>query len=244
MKHRGQAHEFALYVSALAEDKKKGDLFLLDDADIVHRISRVLRLDLNDQLILFDKQRHYLVLIEAIDKRTVQARVIASALHEAFPSHVTLLLPLIKREALEQSVYSAVELGASHIQLVLTQKVQRTWQDKELTRLEHVMIAAAEQSKNFILPAIAKPVPLRTAALSGKTFFFEAQGISYTKTLSEGMSRNAYTIIVGPEGDLTDDEKLYLQQQQVSFVCLTPTILRVQQAVALAIGVLRSFENT
>ncbi len=244
MKHRGKAHEFALYVQMLASDIKKDDLFVLDNPDTVHRISRVLRLDAGDCLMLFDKQRHCLVSLETIHKHAIHVRVIASALHERFASHITLLLPLVKREALEQSVYSAVELGVSHIQLMLTQKVQRTWQDKELIRLEHIMVAAAEQSKNFLLPTIARPIPLQDILLSDKTFFFDVQGAPYAKVLAADDLRDAYTIIVGPEGDLTESEKFYLQQQQVSFVRLTPTILRVQQAVALAIGIVRSFENT
>lgn len=244
MKHRGQAHEFALYVQALTSDIKKDDLFTLDNSELVHRISRVLRLDVNDKLILFDKQRHYLVSIEGISKHAIQVRVIAGAVHETFSSHITLLLPLIKRESLEQAVYSAVELGVNHIQLIITQKVQRTWQEKELMRLENIMIAAAEQSKNFLVPTIAKPVPLHTIPLTGDVFFFDAQGMPYAQILANVSCNKMYTIIVGPEGDLTEAEKFHLQQQQVSFVCLTPTILRVQQAVALAIGILRSCQNS
>lgn len=244
MKHRGQAHEFALYVPALMSDIKKDDIVTLADADIVHRISRVLRLDIDDRLVLFDRSRHCLVSVKAITKQHVQIQVIAQALHEKFRSHITLLLPLIKREALDQAIYSAVELGVNHIQLIYTQKVQRSWQEKELTRLEHVMIAAAEQSKNFLLPTIVRPISLQDVSFSGLILFFDVQGQPYVQQLGAAKSPEAYTIIVGPEGDLTESEKFYLQQQQVAFVRLTPTILRVQQAVALAIGIVRSFENT
>ena len=46
---------------------------------------------------------------------------------------------------------------------------------------------------------------------------------------------------VGPEGDLTLEEKAYLKQLGFVFCALTPTVLRAQQAVALGLGVLRSY---
>ena len=46
---------------------------------------------------------------------------------------------------------------------------------------------------------------------------------------------------VGPEGDLTQEEKDYLKQQGFVFCRLTPTVLRARQAVALGLGILRSY---
>ncbi len=47
--------------------------------------------------------------------------------------------------------------------------------------------------------------------------------------------------VIGPEGDLTKEEKAYLKEQGFLFCALTPTVLRAQQAVALGLGILRSY---
>jgi RsmE family RNA methyltransferase len=50
----------------------------------------------------------------------------------------------------------------------------------------------------------------------------------------------ATVLFVGPEGDLTDQEKVLLKQNGFIFCALTPTILRACEAIALGAGVVRS----
>ncbi len=243
MKHRGQAHEFALYVAELhTQQPKKGQAIALVEHDLVHRISRILRLDEQDQLILFDDQLHLRASIEKISKHIITVRIGEVTENMPLRPRISLWLPLLKREAFEQAVYSAVELGANEIQLVSTQKEQRHWRDKELKRLEHIMIAAAEQSKQFALPAMSKPIPLLQAQPEGRALFFDPQGEPFFQVMQELHQQRPteLAMFIGPEGDLTEAEKFYLQQQQVQFIRLTPTILRAQQAVAVGLGALRS----
>lgn len=244
MKHRGGAHEFALYAPNIDQQYyQKGKECVLTASELVHRISRVLRLNIDDTLLLFNTQHHLVGTITHITKHAVCLRVLDVFENTVFTPQITLLLPLLKREALEQAIYSAVELGVNHIQLIITEKVQRRWQAKELIRLEHVMIAAAEQSKYFSLPTLAQPVSLYDVPLSGKQLFLDCNGKMFADVIKDMQSStmDACTVIIGPEGDLTEVEKFYLQQQKVEFVRLTGTILRAQQAVAVSIGLLRSF---
>ena len=44
--------------------------------------------------------------------------------------------------------------------------------------------------------------------------------------------------MIGPEGDLTMQEKDLLKERDVQFLRLTPTVLRAQQAVAVSMGIL------
>jgi 16S rRNA U1498 N3-methylase RsmE len=48
-------------------------------------------------------------------------------------------------------------------------------------------------------------------------------------------------MINGPEGDFTLEEKELLKKHNFIAAQLTPTILRAQQAVAISLGVVRSF---
>lgn len=51
---------------------------------------------------------------------------------------------------------------------------------------------------------------------------------------------DAMTCMVGPEGDLTDQEKDELKKVNVQFVRLTPTVLRSWHALLVGVGALRS----
>ncbi|PKN03448.1 hypothetical protein CVU75_02160, partial [Candidatus Dependentiae bacterium HGW-Dependentiae-1] len=47
-------------------------------------------------------------------------------------------------------------------------------------------------------------------------------------------------LLVGPEGDLTEEEKGAISRAGVQFCKLTPTVLRAMQATAVGMGVVRS----
>ena len=186
MKHRCQAHEFALYVAELHKQSfKKGQTVELVQPDLVHRISRVLRLSEQDCLILFDRQIHIRAAIERITKHAVLVRVITIGVNIPLEPHISLWLPLLKREAFEQAIYSAVELGANEIQLINTHKEQRHWREKEFYRLQHIMIAAAEQSKYFALSTVCAPIPLLEAKPAGTSIFFDPQGAPFFQCIQE-----------------------------------------------------------
>jgi len=129
----------------------------------------------------------------------------------------------------------------------MTKKTQRTWGgQKEEERIERIMQAAAEQSKNFAFPKVSSPVPLEVAvagvARDAIKIFFDPTGCSLNNLITSINTSLSTRIIlsVGPEGDLTMDEKASLNGQGFVFCQLTPTILRAQQAVTVSVGALRS----
>lgn len=242
MKNKTQLHEFALYEANVdIAIMEVGQQFVIMEDPLVHRIARVLRLHPDDTLIIFDRMMHAHVIIKTIHKQSVTVEIVRVNKNRVLEPYVCVYLPLLKREALEQAIYSVVELGANEVQLMHTAKVQRAWHQSDYARLQHIMIAAAEQSKNFSIPIIHAPVPISEMIFSRNTLFFDSDGVSLVDALQQiDKQKQRYAMLVGPEGDLTEAEKFYLQRQGVLFAKLTPTILRAQQAVAIGLGFLRS----
>jgi 16S rRNA (uracil1498-N3)-methyltransferase len=246
-----QKHEFALFLPNLAElvaTKRAGDALRIQDEQVYHRIVHVLRLSPQETIIAFDNHVHVYGTIEAlIPKKSVNIIISAVTKNKEQTPHITLCLPLLKREAFEDAVYSAVELGVNTIQLLNTHKGQRSWSGaKDMHRAHNIVIAAAEQSKNFALPIINEPHDVAHAVdtLSKGTFniCFAVQG----KPLFEGVtsvrehSPSHITLFVGPEGDFTEHEYALMEKSGMLFCALTPTILRTQQAVAVGVGAVRA----
>jgi 16S rRNA (uracil1498-N3)-methyltransferase len=196
--------------------------------------------------MFFDQHLHLEAVLLSIEKKKIICQIKNIKQNVLITPHVTVWLPLLKREAFEHAIYSLVELGVNAIQLVSTAKEQRHWHgQKELNRLRNIMIAAAEQSKNFALPLLKEPKTLHELLLEksgAKRLFFDVQGKPLLEVANACalQKNNAYIILVGPEGDLTESEKNQLLNNQFTFVHLTPTILRAQQAVAVGVGALRS----
>ena len=111
------------------------------------------------------------------------------------------------------------------------------------------MQAAAEQSKNFAFPKLLGPIALdaaiKTIHRDAIRIFFDPEGCNLTNiitSINTSLSTRI-VLVIGPEGDLTADEKAYLNCNGFVFCRLTPTIMRAQQAVTVALGALRSLLN-
>lgn len=242
-------HEFAVYVSGVLPKEKKVEL---NDSNIVHRIRSILRLEIGDELILFNGQSHYICRILEINKKNIALSILNTEQSAQISPPIIFLLPLLKREAFERMLYASVELGANIVQPIITQKSQGSWRSEhDLERARAIMIAAAEQSKQFAMPEIKPPLTLHDAiAQYGRQdsirLVADPAGESLHKVLTvvkdyvQDDTKRSIVMTMGPEGDFTDAEKDMLKASSYQSVRLTSTVLRSQQAGALLLGVIRS----
>ncbi len=241
-------HEFAVYIPQVSSISKH---LSLTDADVVHRVRSVLRLSKDDEFIVFDGRQHAVCIITDITKKAVSVRILSCESTLILHPTITFLLPLLKREAFERMIYACVELGANVIQPISTEKSQRSWRsEKELERIHKIMIAAAEQSKQFAIPEIHQPCSLPEAIQMQQEgnikIVADPAGLPLYQLLTEiqqnvqNKAVNNIIITMGPEGDFSEVEKELLRTASYQSVRLTPTVLRSQQAGALLLGVIRS----
>ncbi len=242
-----QTHLFSLFTPSLNLHSWASDqLVILSDADLIHRLSKVLRFAVGDQLIFFDTESFCKIVIREISKKNITVQVQSVQKHESLTPKITFLLPLLKKEALEQAVYSLCELGINKIQLVITQKSrQNLFSDKEFTRLQNIVIAAAEQSKNYSLSQLMAPKKLsdllNDAISNSFNIVFDPQGASFFDLREQMMSKSdrVFSLLVGPEGGLSQQELSLVLKFEFVLCALTPTILTAVQAIALGAGLMR-----
>lgn len=236
-------HEFAIYFENL--DFNLANELIVTDKDLYHRIVNILRLKLSERLILFNQNINILTQISEISKKFIKLQIIEKHDNKKLSPEITMLVSVLKRESFEEAIYYCVELGANVIQPVITQKVHfKNWQEKEWQRLQRIIISAAEQSKNFNFPTIQEPLKLDEIIKSLDThslkIFFDSNGQNFTEISYKFSKCKELILLTGPEGDLTPQEKETLHKAQFQFCKLTPTILRAQTAVSLALGLFRT----
>lgn len=247
-------HEFALFWQGKKSLKEQSahDTCLIDDPILYHRIITVLRLKKDEEITLFDRFVHCRVKIIALERKHIVTTVLHSAQNTIIQPSLTFLLPLLKREALHEAIYSLTEIGCTTIQLITTKKIHGFLSgEKEFEKMQKIVIAAAEQSKNFNFPEILKPISLENALAKGdlqtnaKKIFFDPNGISCNQFLTtlerDALNTTHYFLLIGPEGDLTQQEKGIVHAAHFSSIKLTQTILRAQQAALLGAGIIRSY---
>ena len=237
-------HIFALYYTNLNAHLSHSEIDI-NEPELVFRIQNVLRLKNNDSLILFTQTKHASIVITAIEKKKIRATLISQNSNTVLTPHITAVLPLLKKQETEEAISRLCEVGANEIQLVITEKTQRSWGgNNEVARLERICIAAAEQSKHFSFPHIQPPIPFRQfldKKYDSTLIFCDPQGMGFSTFIHKTpLFTQSYMILVGPEGDLSPSEKKDLLQKQCTLLSLTPTILRAQDAIVLSCGMLRS----
>lgn len=242
-------HEFAFFVqtlSSLIAELSIGDTITITDQDLIHRIVHVIRLEPGQQCILFDHDIYVQVSLEAIQgKKTGRFIILTRENTLQLAPTITALIPILKREAFELVCYNLAELGITTIQPLITQKIQRSWGGtKEAERIKKIIIAAAEQSKHFKVPLVHNPIALEAVSTTNfdTLLYADPQGEPLWQTMQTLRTRRPdhLAFMIGPEGDLTQEEKDYITQQGFTFCALTQTVLRSYQAATLLAGCIRS----
>lgn len=239
-----EKHEFAIW--AHDQITENHTAILIRDEKLLHRLMRILRLQQNDICILFDKNYSWRCKIISLTQKEGVFDVLEKQQHRPLTPSISWAIPLLEPADFEKAIYAVTAMGAATIQPLITRKSRHhDLTTKELQRLERIMLAAAEQSKQFILPIMLPVLDfnrwLDHQILASNFLFFDTQGAPCFSMLEKLRQHRTQEILclVGPEGDLTQEEKKHLQQR-AHFVALVPSVLRASDAIMIGMGILRS----
>ena len=235
------------YVAALPE---VGGLAVVDGDEGFHA-ANVRRIRPGEELDLGDGAGTVAqCVVEGASKGRLEARVLSRRTVEPTSPPVTVVQALPKSDRSELAVELATEAGADAFVAWQSERCVARWDgpakvEKGLRRWEAVARSAARQSRRPHVPAVTSLVstPELVAAVGATT----ASGAvvlvlheSATEPLTDvGLERaNGVTLVVGPEGGITDDEVAALSAAGATVVRLGPTVLRTSTAAAVALGAL------
>lgn len=244
-------HLFAVYTKTLLLTQN-GQQFRLQDTDLWLRITKILRLREGEQVILFNGSARITITLDHgtfLSKNMVHGQIVEASTSNPQKPEITLLQSLPKKAVFEEILYNAAQLGVTSIVPVITDKAHSLdFSPKEMIRFTNIIISACEQAKQFVLPVIEKPVKL-AEALKGLDprvrkddmgVLFDSTGVSCDTLLPQLKKAQHITVLFGPEGGLTDQEMILIEQSGFIKSRLTPTILRSEDAPLVGIGLLRS----
>jgi 16S rRNA (uracil1498-N3)-methyltransferase len=142
-------------------------------------------------------------------------------------------------------VQKAVEMGASHLQPVLTRHGQVARVNPD--RMRANAIEAAEQCGILSLPEIAAPIALTDALKAWQTqrhlvFCDEAADVADPLAALAAVPRRApLAVLIGPEGGFAAEERAaLLKLPNVVRLALGPRILRADTAAVAALALVQA----
>ena len=212
-----------------------------------HHLSRVLRAQIGDQLIVFNGEGgQYPANIVAIAKKKVRVQLGEFQDHEVeSPVSLCLAQGISRGEKMDYTIQKAVELGVTEIIPLLTERCTvKLDEDRRQKRLQHwqsIVISACEQSGRNRIPKLALPQSYSTwlKQIEGKHCFVLAPTASQ-KLEKITLKNNAKVVLlIGPEGGLTEAEILAANAKNFVSLNLGPRILRTETAAVAALTVLQ-----
>ncbi|MBI5788772.1 MAG: 16S rRNA (uracil(1498)-N(3))-methyltransferase [Candidatus Schekmanbacteria bacterium] len=234
---------FFINPSAIVDDE------ITLDPQESHHIQRVLRLDVGDEIMLFDGiGNKYLAVVTSNTSQHVKAKLLQKQTLEPSSVNLTLMQCLPRLDKMDLIVQKAVELGVSRIIPVISQRSQAAPLDRladKQTRWQRIAQEAAKQCGQPIPPRVEKAQKLpslidQTPADALCIACHEVTPHTSLKTLLHRVP-NSQTInlLIGSEGGLTPDEADELHRHGWKLAALGPRILRSETAAITALGIIQ-----
>lgn len=218
------------------------------EGETSHYLKTVLRLRKGWKLMVFDGQGHECpATVESFGRDTTVLKLETPVLiNRESPLEVHLALGISRGERMDLAIQKAVELGVRRITPLLTEFcVVRLDDEKKEVRREHwqrVIRSALEQCGRNWMPEIDPPVVFDDW-LASRDRLAPAWVLDPSAPLgfaSVPPQPQEVTLLIGPEGGLSDSERDRAIASGLQAVRLGPRILRTETAVIAAISAVQT----
>lgn len=211
-----------------------------------HHIARVLRMDSQQDIILFNGQGGEYHATLSVQEKSVFANINSFFQRDTESHlHITLLQGISKGDRMDICIQKAVELGVKKIVPVICQRtvvnIKGERSEKKHQHWHGIVINACEQSGRTSVPELAEPIKLKDVIRQpdmGLKLTLSPDANTSLPKLS--VTDQHITLLIGPEGGLDTNEILLAAQYGYQPVRMGPRILRTETAAIAAIAALQT----
>jgi 16S rRNA (uracil1498-N3)-methyltransferase len=217
-------------------------------------LRRVLRAQPGQRYEISDNQSVYLAEIDAFKKGLVSFRLLERIETEPPPVRLILLASLIKFDRFEWLVEKATELGAEAIIPVAAERSEKGLERaaaKRVERWQRIALESSQQARRGRLPEIGACLSFEQALETNSAcrYFLEEERcappvLSVLPRAELRLASDTVSLLAGPEGGWTEEERLAASARGWLAVSLGPQILRTETAAIAALAVLSSAWGT
>ena len=229
------------------QDLNSGQTLLLEESPSRH-LSKVLRMTVGRELILFNGQGgEYTAVISTIGKKQVEVDVGEHKdIDRQSPMAINLAIGVSRGERFDWVLQKATELGVTCVTPLLTERTEvKLSGDRLQKKLQHwqqVVVSACEQCQRNQLPMIAAPQKLEhwlnEAGKDSESLKLVLHHRS-DQSLGERQAPEKLTLLIGPEGGLSETEITAAEAGGFSALTLGPRVLRTETAPVVALSLLQ-----
>lgn len=213
--------------------------------DEAHHLVRVLRVEPGQVYEISNGSSIWLATVVEARKSQVVFDMIEPVPPKPLPVRLTLAFALIKFDRLEWILEKGTEAGVETFLPVISERTEKGLERGAVNRRERwerIVMEAAQQSRRDALPVLRDAISLSAAAREGADLRLlldeDPQAAPILKALPNPPRTGArVTLLQGPEGGWTADERASLIGAGWTPVSLGPQILRAETAALAGISV-------
>lgn len=217
------------------------------DEEAAHHVAKVLRLKCGQRLQLFNGNgNEYTASIQRIEKKRVELWIEeAISVDRESPLKLHLFQSISKGERMDFVMQKAVELGASELTPVLSERcvvrLNAERLEKKRKHWQKIAYSACEQSGRTQLPKVHSPrsfqevIREQTGAQKYILLPEAKQSIASLELKAASVS-----IMIGPEGGFSPQEAMLATQSNFSAIHIGPRVLRTETAALAALSVFQA----
>ena len=208
-----------------------------------HYVNKVMRVKVDEVFSLFNSSGEWEAKILNISKSIVEFNITKQLRQKESKKELWLAFSPIKSNYFNFMIQKATELGVTKFLPIIFDRTVVRKINKE--RLEKVIIEAVEQSNRINVPLIEDPQSLKNLLSNEKMDLIFTDLNSQNKKLDlEKLTNNPICIIIGPEGDFSEEEKEeILTFKYVQPIKINENILRSETAVISALSIINYVIN-
>lgn len=193
-------------------------------------VIRVLRMNIGDRIELIDGKGTLLTVQITSDhpkKCTVQVMDRLKMSNDPYPIHIA-IAPTKNLDRMEWLVEKCTELGVHKISFLTCDNNER--KVLKLDRLQKIAIAAMKQSKRYFLPEIEELIDFDSFITKHPKGYIAHCYNGNKSTLFSAYSKGILPILIGPEGDFSEQEVEKAMKSGYISITLGNTRLRTETA--------------
>lgn len=252
------SYRFFLEPNQINWQEKKANI---SDPDYTHKISRVLRLKENDQIVLLDGNGLiYNAQINSFFSRNVQCRLLSRRSINTEPKlKITIAQSLLKGPKFDYSLQKNTEIGICEFIPLTTERTiikldeneSHRELDKRIDRYQRIVRDASEQSERGLIPRVQDIIAfedlmkLNLTSYDLKLICLERSQTNGIKEVLNSIQDNVQKvlIVIGPEGGFTENESKLAISKGFTSVSLGKRIYRAETVGTVISSILFYFFN-
>lgn len=222
---------------------ESGEVTLNDSTS--HYLIKVLRMEAGRELTVFNGDgNEYDASITLADKRA--CAILVSGVRQVnreSPLRSHLAIGVSRGERMDWVLQKATELGASEITPLFSERTEVKLKgerlEKKTVHWQQVLVSACEQCQRNVLPRLNPATDLQTFLTQQRPGLKLVLHHRSERRLASHTTPEAVTLLIGPEGGLSDEEITAAEGRGYYPLSLGPRVLRTETAPLVALTALQ-----